>query len=377
MPHHPGPVCRKVSAEATTFRPMATPERTPYGTWRARWRENGKQRTKTFKRKVDAERFLIDKLADLQRGIYTTPVDKSLTVAGWSAEWLAGAHQLRPGGRKAYRKDLDSYILPALGEFALHRLTSKQIDDWIGDLAARVAPGTVAHAYRTLRAMLNVAVRRHKLAVSPLVDVQAPRVPPKEMRFLTATQLDALADAIDPRYRAWVLIAGYGGLRWGELAGLRRPAVDVDGCRVHVTEQLIDGRREEPKSAASRRWVGLPTSIRPALVDHLERFAGPELVFTSKRGTPLGHSNFRGRYWLPACLAVGLAVERDGKITGAPRVHDLRHTAVALAIATGAHPKAIQARMGHSQIAVTLDRYGHLFPSLDADIADGLDLLRG
>ena len=53
--------------------------------------------------------------------------------------------------------------------------------------------------------------------------------------------------------------------------------------------------------------------------------------------------------------------------------HDLRHMSVALTIAGGAHPKAIQARMGHSSIAVTLDRYGHLLPSLDADIADGFD----
>src|SRR5438128_1651282 len=51
------------------------------------------------------------------------------------------------------------------------------------------------------------------------------------------------------------------------------------------------------------------------------------------------------------------------------RVHDLRHTSVALAIAEGAHPKAIQTRMGHSSINVTLDRYGHLFPELDEAIA--------
>ena len=52
------------------------------------------------------------------------------------------------------------------------------------------------------------------------------------------------------------------------------------------------------------------------------------------------------------------------------RFHDLRHTSVALAIADGAHPKAIQSRMGHSSINVTLDRYGHLFPELDEAIAE-------
>ena len=56
------------------------------------------------------------------------------------------------------------------------------------------------------------------------------------------------------------------------------------------------------------------------------------------------------------------------------RFHDLRHSSVALAIAEGAHPKAIQARMGHSSINVTLDRYGHLFPELDQAIATSFSL---
>lgn len=55
------------------------------------------------------------------------------------------------------------------------------------------------------------------------------------------------------------------------------------------------------------------------------------------------------------------------------RLHDLRHTAVALAIAEGAHPEAIQARMGHASVQMTLDRYGHLFPELDETIAERLD----
>ena len=59
------------------------------------------------------------------------------------------------------------------------------------------------------------------------------------------------------------------------------------------------------------------------------------------------------------------------------KFHDLRATAVALAIAGGAHPKAIQERLGHASITTTLDVYGHMFPSLDADIADRLDQSMG
>lgn len=88
------------------------------------------------------------------------------------------------------------------------------------------------------------------------------------------------------------------------------------------------------------------------------------LVFVTKDSDFLRRSSFRRRYWLPAVQRARL----DGL-----RFHDLRHTAVALAIANGAHAKSIQARMGHSSVSITLDRYGHLLPSLDDQIADGLE----
>jgi integrase len=90
------------------------------------------------------------------------------------------------------------------------------------------------------------------------------------------------------------------------------------------------------------------------------------LVFPTPAGEPMRRSNFARRVWAPATQAAGV----DGL-----RFHDLRHTAVALAIQQGAHPKAIQERLGHSSVTVTLDRYGHLYEGLDGDLADGLDLV--
>jgi integrase len=75
-------------------------------------------------------------------------------------------------------------------------------------------------------------------------------------------------------------------------------------------------------------------------------------------------SNFARRVWAPATRAIGV----EGL-----RFHDLRHTAVALAISQGAHPKALQERLGHSSVTVTLDRYGHLYEGLDGQIAASLD----
>jgi hypothetical protein len=79
------------------------------------------------------------------------------------------------------------------------------------------------------------------------------------------------------------------------------------------------------------------------------------------------HSNFYQRIFKPTVR------QTLPEHLHAVRFHDLRHSNAALLIAEGGHPKAIQQRLGHSSITVTLDRYGHLFPSLDDALADALD----
>lgn len=121
-----------------------------------------------------------------------------------------------------------------------------------------------------------------------------------------------------------------------------------------------------PKTNAGRRSVSLPATLAARLAEQLEQpeVGRADLAFPTPLGEPMRHSNFARRVWRPATKQVGV----DGL-----RFHDLRVTAVALAISTGAHPKAIQERVGHSSITVTLDRYGHLFDGLD----DLLHISRG
>lgn len=352
-------------------------EATKAGTWRARWRDDsGRQMAKTFKRKADATAFLHATLADLHRGTYVSPAKRGgITLEAWADEWLAAAMNLGPGGRETYRRDLDRHILPALGDYPLGKLTPTAIDRYLADeLAAGVAPSSVHRHYRTVRRCLQVAIERGRLAKNPCDLVKPPRVEQAEMRFLTVDQVDALSAAVPARYRAWVLVAAWGGLRWSETVGLRRD--HVDGRRLLVTEQLIrraDGAwyREPPKTRAGRRTVTLPDSVAADLEQHLVEYSGPgpdDLVFANAHGRPMNRPSFAGNVWKPALASASIAPGL--------RIHDLRHTAVALAILSGAHPKTIQARMGHATIGVTLDRYGHLFPEMDGGLADDLDRLR-
>jgi integrase len=161
-----------------------------------------------------------------------------------------------------------------------------------------------------------------------------------------------------------VLVGGFGGLRLGELLGLRWARVDLQDQRIRVTETLVDveGRIHfgPPKTRASIRSVPVPSFVCEALAALKASDVDPDdLVFQSPEGHPIRPALFRRRFWEPAVRRAGLAPLR---------IHDLRHTAVSLWIADGAHPKQVAALAGHSSVSVVLDRYGHLYPAHDDDL---------
>lgn len=359
-------------------------KKTSDGRWQARWRDSaGIQRAKRFRTKGDAIDHERRMLVDAGRGApVLTPAAR--TVTELADQWLTASINLAPGSIATYRRDLARYILPKFGAVDPIRVTGPAIQRWLNVELERLAPSSVHRHYRTLRTMFTWAIRQGQLAINPCDQVQPPRVPAKAPAFLTAEQVERIAAEVQPRYRLLILVAAYGGLRWGEVIGLRR--CDIDGARITITSQLqqVDGRwvRDVPKTLAGRRMVVLPESIGAELARHLEQYVGahPEsLVFTNQQTNPIGPS-FRHGTWQPALARAGIITRtaRSGRQPAygkGPTFHDLRHTAVALAIAAGAHPKAIQARLGHASIGVTMNTYGHLIDD-GSGLAADLDRLR-
>ncbi|HEX9992283.1 MAG TPA: tyrosine-type recombinase/integrase [Acidimicrobiales bacterium] len=339
------------------------------GAYRARYRDPlGRLTSRTFARKVDAERFLREMEVDVARGRWIDPRGAEQPLARWADEFLSLARRLSPSTQETYRRDLTRYILPRFGAYQIGRLPADEIENWLNDeLAAGIAPSSVHRHYRTMRRLLQVAVDKEKILANPCDRVEAPRVPKREMVFLDWGQAIDLAEAHSPRFQALIYLAVDSGMRWSELVGLRRNRVDLRRRKVRVVEQLVrlesgEWLRKEPKTPASVRSITVSDVTADLLADHLDRFAAPGvdgLVFPNAAGNPIAAPSFWNNHFARALRNAGLAC----------RFHDLRHTSVALAIAAGAHPKAIQARMGHSSINVTLDRYGHLFPELDEAIA--------
>jgi integrase len=338
--------------------------------YRVRYRDPlGKQHSRSFSRKADADRFAREVEVDKERGNWLDPRDADIALASWAETFLSLARRLSPTTQQTYRRDLNHYVLPRFGSYRLGRLPAEEIEEWLNDeIEQGLSPSSVHRHYRTLRRMLQVAVDKQKIVSNPCDRVQPPRVPKREMVFLDWDQVVLLAEAHQPRFRALIYVAADTGMRWSELVGLRRSKVDLRGLKIRVTEQLVqleDGSfvRKEPKTGAGVRSISISEAMASLLAAHLREFCAPEpdgLVFANGAGNPLSSSSFLTHHFRKAQAATGVNC----------RFHDLRHTSVALAISSGAHPKAIQARMGHSSINVTLDRYGHLFPQLDEAIAE-------
>lgn len=190
--------------------------------------------------------------------------------------------------------------------------------------------------------------------------------------MLTLSQVFDLADTIDPRYRALILLAVFCSLRWGELAALRRCHIDLVAGVLRVeasVAELTDGSlvTGPPKSAAARRLVSIPAAILPDVTAHLDRYTLPShdnLVFTGPKNAPLRRSNFT-RAWTQVITTTGL--------TGF-HFHDLRHTGNALAAATGASLRELMDRMGHSTTRAALV-YQHGSVERDRLIAAGITKL--
>ncbi len=343
------------------------------GGYRVRYRDPlGRQRSRTFRRKADADRFAREIEVDKDRGAWIDPRGADTPLRDWTETFMSLARSLAPTTQETYRRDLDRYVLPTLGARRLGQLTAEEIEHWLNDeLASGLAASSVHRHYRTLRRVLATAVEKDRLHANPCDRVRPPKVTARKMVVLDWQQGVALAEAHPDRYRALIYLALDSGMRWSELTGLRRGQVELERRKVRVTEQLVQLAdrsrvRRQPKTSAGVRSITLSATTASILGRHLATFSAQDadaLVFTNGAGAAISHSSFQTHHLKRAMETAGVRC----------RFHDLRHTSVALAIAAGAHPKAIQVRMGHSSITVTLDRYGHLFPELDEAIATAFD----
>ena len=283
--------------------------------WKVRYRTpDGASRSRTFRKAKDADAFRVSVEGAKQAGGYVDRAAGAVQLSEFGGQWIETRRGrdgalLRPRTKALYSHIFDRHIKPQLGAMKLRDISPSVVRKWHASLPGSTTP---AKAYRLLRAMMNTAVDDELIVRNPCRVKNGGVERSPERPLPTGDEVWKLADAIEPRFRALILVAAFVGLRRGELAALRRSDIDIEHRVIHVERQTVEvgGTIIEgpPKSAAGVRTVAMPPVLVSELVDHLDTFvdANPHaLVFTGARGAQLRGASFNNQAFDKARKKIG------------------------------------------------------------------------
>lgn len=321
----------------------------------------------TFDTKFDAEMWLGAQVQDAKASAWESPEPGSSTrprLRDYAETYLA-VKPLRPRTLAEYRRDLESRILPALGDRRIDRIEPSHVTDWYARLPAD-KPTARAHAYSLLSSIMNLAVANDLIVKSPCRITNGSKSERQhEPVPATLEELRIIHAALPERYRPMLNLAAFCAARFGELTELRRKDLDLEGQVLHIRRAVTKVKGEfvigHPKSKAGVREVAIPPHLLDELGAHLRKFVPVDpdaLLFPARKGGHMAESSLT-TVWYPARHKAG----RDDL-----RWHDLRHTGATLVAAMGATVAELKKRLGHSttQAAMT---YQHAVKDRDAALA--------
>ena len=330
-----------------------------------------------------AERVLADLVKRKHDGTYVAP--ERITVADYLLErWLPGkGTRVAPSTAGIYERNIRLYIAPNIGRIQLQELQPEDLDSLYAKLLSegRSAGGglsvrSVRLVHATVQSALRDAVRKGTVHrnVADVADPPAIGHDRRLARVWTGEQIrDFLAATGDHDLYPLFLLAVATGMRRGELAGLRWSDIDFDAARLTVNRQIVgvDGTLvvSDLKTPSSRRTVDLDEATVSELRRQRRRQLQQRLatglrddngyVFGQPDGAPPNPKRISDTF---ARLVARIEVPRI-------RFHDLRHTHATILLQQNVHPKVVSERLGHSSVAMTMNTYQHVMPTMQAAAA--------
>jgi integrase len=290
------------------------------GRYRARFRTpDGHSRSKTFKRKVDAETFLTEVEHSKKVGGYVDARAGKITFGAFAEQWL-DAQTFDESTREAVASRLRVHILPTLARTELRAIRPSTVQAWLRGRQEHCAPSYVRVMLANVSAIFKAAVEDGLIARNPCASsaVRAPKREQQRVRPWTNERVEAVIAAHPERYRAVPIVAAGAGLRQGEVFGLRVEDVDFLGRRLHVRQQvkLLNGRPTiAPPKYGKERDVPLADIVAIALAERLRLYPSIEdgLIFTSREHQPMSRTYYNTHIWKPALVMAGSSPpERTG-----------------------------------------------------------------
>ncbi|HEU0023737.1 MAG TPA: site-specific integrase [Thermoleophilaceae bacterium] len=329
---------------------------------------------KTFRNMAEAKGWRQDATVAVRRGELRAPAATTLREA--AGQWLDGAREGRittrsgdpykPSAVRSYERALRLRALPDLGSMRVADITRTDLQELVERLVGEgCSPSTFQCTLLPLRALYRREIALGRLAVNPTTGLALPAIRGGRDRIADPAEAAALLAVLpEGDQPAWAT-AMYAGLRRGELRALRVADIDLEGRVVHVHHGWddIEGRIET--KGRIRRRVPIPETLRVPVAAHLLASGrrGDDLVFGATPTSPFAPKRLQD------------AADAAWKDAGLKRItlHEARHTFASLMIAAGVNAKALSTYMGHANISITLDRYGHLMPGAEDQAAGLLD----
>jgi integrase len=317
---------------------------------------------------MGAKRWRQDAMVAIRNGSMTSDRGPTLNealdrwIGSLPTEQTRSGDPYKPGTIRGYEMTIRRYgVRHALGHLRVREILTADAQRWIDKMVqeGKLAPATIDTAVTPLKAFYRRALIRGEATVNPFASVMKPAVRCEPKRIVTPVEAAAMISALAGRDKPLWATAFYCGLRRGELIGLRADDIDLAKGLVHVRRgwDMVEGEIE-PKSRKGRRSVPIPAALR----DHLD-----ELLIQVGEGPLFGTPSW-----------VAKSNERVAKVWSARNLpvltlHAARHTYASLMIAAGVNAKTLSTFLGHGTVAVTLDRYGKLFPGSEDEAATLLD----
>lgn len=330
--------------------------------WRVRWTDlDGKQRTKTFRRRIDAKQFADRITSEIERGDYVDRTDAT-TIKELRDQWSTRRSHVKAKTKNNELCTWAKHIEPVWGSRRANTIKKFEITGWIADMHESGAGYDVIRQSRNqLRQILNYATEVSIIAANPAADLKLPPKPIVAKKYLTIKQVEALATAC--RYGGNIVrFLAYTGLRWGEMAALTVGDIDTAKRRISVSKSVTDvGGVMTPGTPKSGKARSVPyvACLDEVLLPIVTDAAPSTLLFPSHTDTYMRSGSFTKSSYSQAVNDCMKSDSTFPKVT----IHDLRHTAASIAISSGANVKAVQRMLGHATASLTLDTYADLFDS--------------
>ena len=336
----------------------------------------GKRRQKTYKTKKAAESWSTDTLFHVQHGLHTAD-SVSITVADAAEDRIRRAQldELERSTIVQYREHVDRHINPHIGGVKLSRLTTPGMEAVRDQLLERLSRPTAKKVLTSIKSILYDAQRRGHVAqnvargVSIKMDQRHKRHLQVGVDVPSSAEVQKILEAAKGHWRPLLVTAVFTGLRASELRGLTWDDVDLKNKVIHVRQRAdLWNQIGSLKSGAAKRMVPMsPMVLNVLKAWQLECPKGElGLVFPNGKGKVQALSNIYNRGLAP--LQVRCAIVND-KGKAKYGMHRLRHFYASWLIDQGFQAKRVQTLLGHSDISLTFNRYGHLFPNEEDEFA--------